>query len=221
MRILTIDTATPVETVAVVDGGAVLAERTTRAGRGHADELVAAVADVLDASSVSLNELDGVAVSIGPGRFTGLRVGLATAKGLAAAAGLRILPVPTLEALAAGIGDVGLVCPMLDARRGEVYAALFRSGPAPERLAPDCADDPSSLAARVGVLAQGELVTFVGTGATLYESEIDAALVGAASFPGTSFERPSPAAMAALAARAAGDAPVDAASLSPFYLRGV
>ncbi|MFH1502682.1 MAG: tRNA (adenosine(37)-N6)-threonylcarbamoyltransferase complex dimerization subunit type 1 TsaB [Candidatus Eisenbacteria bacterium] len=226
MRILTIDTSTTVEAAAVVDGERVLSERAILAGRGRADELVAAVAGALSDASTRLADLDGVAVSVGPGRFTGLRVGLATAKGLTAATGLPLLPVPTLEALAAsafdpgerGETDVSLVCPMLDARRGEVYAALFRRGAAMERVLADGAWDPIEFAARAGEVAGGETLTLVGTGAVLYASELAHALGAAALFPEPSVERPTPVAIAAVGVERG---PADVSSVVPVYLRGV
>lgn len=225
MRILTIETATPTESIAVVLDGELVAERTARAGRGRADELVAAVADVLERSSLALTDLDALAVSIGPGRFTGLRVGLATAKGLSAPTGVPVLPIPTLEALAASVRaeDAALrnnVCAMLDARRGEVYSATFGPVGAPERLSADAAIHP--VAAAVGAVdASGGAVVFVGTGASLYASEIVKAVGDAARFPRRSIEVPDPRAMAALAERRAGDATADLASIRPVYLRGL
>ena len=220
MRILTIETSTPVEEVAVVEDGTVLCSRRSRAGRGRADELVGAVAEVLRSSNASLSCLDGVAVSIGPGRFTGLRVGLATAKGLAAATGLRVVPVPTLEALAmsAGVAE-GLVCPLLDARRGEVYAALFHLGGKRARLMPDLALAPERLAARVSVFAGGAPVLFVGTGADLHFSEIRAAFGESAVFA-ADVSMPAPTALAALAEglRFEKSSPD---GIEPIYLRGI
>jgi tRNA threonylcarbamoyladenosine biosynthesis protein TsaB len=224
LRILTIETATPVEAVAVVDGEDLLAERTTLAGRGRADELVSAVASVLSESGLGLRELEAVAISIGPGRFTGLRVGLATAKGLTAATGLPLLPVPTLEALAASapaVPGAALVCPMLDARRGEVYAALFRRGPVLKRVLPERAIDPTEFAVLVRDVAAGSGVVFVGTGAALYSSELTGELEDLALFPEPAVERPGPVALATLAAGVAERGGVDDSSLVPVYLRGV
>ncbi len=132
VRVLTIETSTPSEEVAVVDDGAVLASERRVAGRGQADELLAAVSSVLETSGTPLERLDAIAVSIGPGRFTGLRVGLSTAKGLAAASGVPVLPAPTLEALA-GSGGVfdGLVCHLVGTVLGD--RATF---PSPEIDAP-------------------------------------------------------------------------------------
>jgi tRNA threonylcarbamoyladenosine biosynthesis protein TsaB len=220
MRILTIETSTPLEIVAVVEDGVVLAERRTTAGRGHRDRLARSIEEALGQSGTKLRALGAIAVSIGPGRFTGLRVGLATAKGLAVATGLGVRPVPTLPALALSAGATdGLVCPALDARRGEVYAALLRprSGTV---VMPEEASAPSDLARRVGALARGEPVTFVGTGAVAYRDEIEAALGSLARFAPHELTAPLPLALARLASEAPELRGAGLAALEPTYLRG-
>jgi tRNA threonylcarbamoyladenosine biosynthesis protein TsaB len=90
----------------------------------HASELMPAVADVMERAGVDWDELDAIAVGVGPGTFTGLRIGIATARALATAAGLPLRRVSSLAALAAGIDDL-VRLPLIDARRGEVFAALY------------------------------------------------------------------------------------------------
>jgi tRNA threonylcarbamoyladenosine biosynthesis protein TsaB len=222
MLILTIETSTPTERVAVVRDGAVLTELTEAVGRGHTEKLLAAVETVLSRSSVALEDLDAIAVSIGPGRFSGLRVGLATAKGLAAASGIPVVPVETLAALAETARPVeGLICPMLDARKGEVYGALFRLGGSRERLLPDVAVTPGELLERVSEAAEDGPVLCLGSGASVCRAEIEAALGGAARFPEADVEAPAPSAIAALAAERDLPDPSDAATLEPVYLRGI
>lgn len=106
--------------------GSIVAERSVATSGGHGLLLLRLIDETLAAARIGLGDLDGVAVSIGPGSFTGLRIGLATAKGLAFAKDLRLVAVPTLPALAraSGVSD-GLVSSVLDARKHEVYAALF------------------------------------------------------------------------------------------------
>ena len=99
----------------------------------HASELMPAVAEVMDASGLSWGDLRAIAVGVGPGAFTGLRIGVATARALAAANGLPLRPVSSLAALAAGIDDE-LRLAVIDAKRGEVFAALY--GPDGALLAP-------------------------------------------------------------------------------------
>jgi len=118
-----------------------------RLGRppAHASELMPAVAEAMERADVVWSDLNAVAVGIGPGTFTGLRIGIATARALATAAGLPLRRVSSLTALAAGI-DAPLKLPLIDARRGEVFAALFDGG---GELWPPFAASPEDLIARL------------------------------------------------------------------------
>ena len=129
MRVLGLDTATRVASVALVEDERVVWERSSQASPGHGRMLARLVEEAFHAAGWLARDLTRVAVSIGPGSFTGLRIGLGLAKGLAYAARASVVPVPTLSALAAvAPADPGdLVCPMLDARKGEVYGALFEA----------------------------------------------------------------------------------------------
>ncbi len=126
MRILAIDTATSVTRVAVLDGDRLTAQ-VEEGGRPHAAALLPAVESVLSDAGLALGEIEGFAVSIGPGSFTGLRIGLATIKAFALGTGRPAAPVPTLAALAWPLRDQAedlVAC--LDAQRGELYAAGYR-----------------------------------------------------------------------------------------------
>jgi len=136
----------------VARDGAVLAEGVHRESRSHTASLPALVERVLGDAGLALEDVEGIAVSIGPGSFTGLRIGLALAKGLAFAGGLPLVGVPTLEALAWVVDAAPgtSVCAALDARKREVYAALFAlEAGGPRRLTPDLALAPEALAARL------------------------------------------------------------------------
>ena len=113
---------------------------------GHSRELLPAVEDLLDRAGVGWAEVRGVAVGVGPGTFTGLRIGVATARALATAAHVPVHPVSSLAALAAGI-DQPLALPLIDAKRGEVFGALYESG---ERVVEPFAARPEQLAERAG-----------------------------------------------------------------------
>jgi tRNA threonylcarbamoyladenosine biosynthesis protein TsaB len=133
MFILGIDTATPIASVGITRDGAVLAEESLpertygQQATPHTETLLPLIGRVLAQAGVTLAEIEGIGVSIGPGSFTGLRIALGTVKGFAYAMGQKVVGVPTLEALARTVSEgAGLVCPLLDARKGEVYAALFR-----------------------------------------------------------------------------------------------
>jgi tRNA threonylcarbamoyladenosine biosynthesis protein TsaB len=120
--------------------------------RSHTASLPALVDRVLADAGVTIGDVEGLAVSIGPGSFTGLRIGLALAKGIAFAGGLPLVGVPTLEALAhvADASPGETICAAIDARKREVYAALFTATPAgPRRVSTDVALAPEALAARL------------------------------------------------------------------------
>lgn len=132
MKVLGIETATTVCGVAIAEDGTVLAQAEIEERRVHAEKLLTLIDDVLREAHSPLREMDGIAVSIGPGSFTGLRIGLSVGKGLVFATEGKLIAVPTLEALAlraseaTGIHDGSYVLPMLDARRDDVYCQLFR-----------------------------------------------------------------------------------------------
>ena len=112
---------------ALLDGDRLVGETTVSIALTHSERLMVVVDRLLTDCGWSAKELEGLAVSIGPGSFTGLRVGIATVKGLALALGLPVAPVPTLDALAATLPFADApVCPLLDARKGEVFCSLYR-----------------------------------------------------------------------------------------------
>lgn len=126
MKVLAIDTSTLTGSVALVDDGKVLAELVADVRAAHSSALLPFVHEVLERACVLLGAVDLLAVAIGPGSFTGVRIAIATAKGLSLGTGKPLVGVPTLDALvAAAIGARGAVAAVLDARRGEVFAAAF------------------------------------------------------------------------------------------------
>lgn len=140
MIVLGIDTSTWWASVAVAVDGETRAAVRERANRSHATDLLPLIERVLGAAGLSPRAIDAVAVTGGPGSFSGLRVGMSTAKGLAYATGARLVTVPTLEALAHSVdGHAGTVVALLDARKGELYAAQFACDTAGEcrRTEPD------------------------------------------------------------------------------------
>lgn len=127
MYILGVETSSRTGSAAIVSETSILSFSLLNIEMTYSERLMPTVDEVLRAASLSLNQLDGFAVSIGPGSFTGLRVGLSTIKGLAFATGKPVAAVPTLEALAWNLPFSSFpVCPMMDARKDEVYAALYR-----------------------------------------------------------------------------------------------
>ena len=126
MKILAVETSTRCQSVAIMDGTSVLAEQRCEDCSSHTRQLLPAIDALLKSSGFRLKSLDGLAVSLGPGSFTGLRVGLSTMMALRLAKGLPLVGVPTLEALAWNVPEaVGRICPTLKSRVGEVYWAQF------------------------------------------------------------------------------------------------
>src|ERR1700693_5170765 len=126
MRVLAVDSATEACSVALLNGEATIG-RSAQLGLPHAPQILGMVEAGLAEAEVSLSMLDGIAASIGPGAFTGVRISVAVAQGLAFGAGLRVVPVSTLEALACQVirGGAGRALACLDARMGEVYWGCF------------------------------------------------------------------------------------------------
>ena len=134
MKILAFDTAMAACSVAVIDadrdGCTLLADHQEARPRGHAEVLVPLIGEVMERAGTSFDDLDRIAVTTGPGTFTGVRIGIATARGLALASGVPLVGITTLEAIAAGAIEFGAekrpVACVIDARRGEVYIQCFR-----------------------------------------------------------------------------------------------
>lgn len=162
--ILLIETSASVCSVAVARSGEVISYREEREPNRHAELLSVFCDEVLREANVSVQQLDAVAVSGGPGSYTGLRIGASTAKGYCFALEIPLIAVPTLEAMAAGmissVKDNEILCPMIDARRMEVYTAMYSTGLAvireTEAIVLDESDFISSLA--------GKKILFSGDG---------------------------------------------------------
>lgn len=166
MLVLALDTATAVCSVALARDSAVLAEITSNLPSTHSQRLLPMVDSLFTETGLKPTQLDLLAVSRGPGSFTGLRLGIATVKGLGLALNLPVVGVSTLEVLAHNFSG-GLVCPVLNARLGQVYAALYRTGPdsQPTCLLPDQAISIPDLLLRLK--EEREPIWFCGDGAEL------------------------------------------------------
>ena len=216
MRLLALETATLAGGAALLDAGRLIGESRLNIALTHSERLMAVVDRLLQDCGWDATSLDALAVSIGPGSFTGLRVGAATAKGLALALEIEVAPVPTLDALAATLPFADApVCAILAARRDEVYCSLYRwTGAAMARewdyLALPPAEAAARLEAPVIVLGDGVAACrpHLGRlGAGLREADLVHSL-------------PSPAVVGALghAILAAGGG-IPAERLAPLYLR--
>lgn len=168
MLILGVDSATQVAGVAIIDDHQLLAESFFNTRKNHSQRLLPMIANLIAGAGLELADLDGLAVAIGPGSFTGLRIGLATVKGLAHAGQKPLVGIPTLDSLAWNAWEVpGLVCPVLSARRQEVYTALYRWQEGELcRITPYQAIDPASLVNSLQSYAMP--VYFLGDGVVPY-----------------------------------------------------
>jgi tRNA threonylcarbamoyladenosine biosynthesis protein TsaB len=148
MRVLALETSTLAGGVALCEDGRVVGLSVLNVALTHSERLMSMVDRLLEDCRWTLGQVQGLAVSIGPGSFTGLRVGAATVKGLSLALGLPVAAVPTLDALAANLPFAdALVCPLLDARKGEVYVCRYRwAGQAMERNSDYLALSPPDVA---------------------------------------------------------------------------
>lgn len=126
MKILALDSSGLVASAALVEGDKLIAEYTIQYKKTHSQTLLPMVEEIRDMVELDLNTVDAIAVAAGPGSFTGLRIGSATAKGLAFALDKPIVPVPTVDGLAYQMyGTDALVCPIMDARRNQVYTGIY------------------------------------------------------------------------------------------------
>jgi tRNA threonylcarbamoyladenosine biosynthesis protein TsaB len=217
MRVLALDTATEACSVALLSGDEFIS-RSAEGGRSHAQQVLEMVEAVLAEAEGSLSMLDGIAASIGPGAFTGVRISVSVAQGLAFGAGLRVVPVSTLEALAlqavqSGGGRLALAC--LDARMGEVYWGCFAADLARGLIAscPASVGPPGSVVLPVPGAYRG-----IGRGFGAYPAL--AALPGLELDPRDTRALPNAREFAQLGAlRLQRGEGMDPADLSPLYLR--
>ena len=126
MRILGIESSSLVASVAIVTDDILTAEYTVNLKKTHSQTLLPMIDEVIRMLEIELDSIDAIAVSGGPGSFTGLRIGSATAKGLGLAMKKPLIHVPTVDAMAYGLyGTDALICPVMDARRNQVYTGLY------------------------------------------------------------------------------------------------
>jgi len=165
MLVLGVETSTMQGGAALVGDDGLCSEYTLNVEATHSERLLPTIDRMFRDAGVGLDTLSGLAVSIGPGSFTGLRIGLSTVKGLAYATGLPVVGVPTLEALASSVPfGREQVCPVLDARKQEVYAALFRcERGALVRIMEDTALAPEALCGKIR-----RPTIFLGDGLAVY-----------------------------------------------------
>lgn len=216
MNLLTIDTSTSTCSIALTRGEELRAELLLVGGPTLTSRLLSSVDTVLQSAGMTVAELDGFGVALGPGAFTGLRVGVAAVKGLALACSRPVTGFSSLAMLAANLPwALHPVCPMFDARKKEVYAALYRCGELPDVILPDCVVSPERFLERL----DGPTI-FVGEGALRYRELILSALGDNAFFAPSHLHQPRAAAGSVLARAAiARGETVPLALLNPAYIR--
>ncbi len=196
MTLLVLDTSGPVCGTAVMDEARVFSEWTVQNRLTHSASLMPMVEAVLKAAGKTISEMDAVAAVTGPGSFTGVRIGVATAKGLAHGAGIPCIPVDALETISrsAGVFD-GVVCPIQDARAGQVYGAAFRGK---ERLTENAALALTDYLQQIRAL--GDRFLFTGDGVAVHRERIRELLGNLAQFsvPALCYPRPAVAGQIAL-----------------------
>ena len=219
MLVLGIESSTPVASVALVGQEGLVAEFTLNIGLTHSEQLLPMIAELIEEARVSTGQLEGIAIASGPGSFTGLRIGMATAKALSQGKGLPLIAVPTLEALATTQSTSNmLIAPLMNARKSEVYTALYRfHSQKLEQIEPVQAISPQEWVKCLA--AHKEKIVFLGDGVHVYQDTWNQ-LGELAVYPPSIMQgvRGSTVALLGRQSLLAGEAD-DLYKLKPFYLR--
>ena len=175
MRILAMDSSGLVATVAVLEDDEMIAEYTVNYKKTHSQTLLPMLDEIVKMTELDLATIDAIAVAGGPGSFTGLRIGSATAKGLGLALGKPLIHVPTVDGMAYNLfGNQGLICPIMDARRNQVYTGFYRFEEQFEIVEEQMAISVSELIDKLNT--GGEMVTFLGDGVPVYRKQLEEGL---------------------------------------------
>lgn len=199
MKLLVLDSSGLVASVALIEDDRLIAEYTTGNKLTHSQTLLPMLDEVTKMTSFNIESIDAIAVAMGPGSFTGLRIGAATAKGLGLALHKPIIPVPTVDGLAYQLfGAAHLICPMMDARRKQVYTGFYRfCGADMEVVKGQCAQSVEDTLAQLKEYK--EPVIFLGDGLPVYRKEIEEAMGEDAIFAPAHANRQRAGAVGALA----------------------
>lgn len=220
MRILALDSSGLVAAVAIVEEEQTIAEYTVNYKKTHSQTLLPMLDEIVKMTEMDLNTIDAIAISGGPGSFTGLRIGSATAKGLGLALNKPLIHVPTLEGLAYNLCGVdSLICPIMDARRNQVYTGIYRlDGEEFQVVKDQMAMDIVELAEQLN--AFGEKVTFLGDGVPVYRSVLEERLSVPYAFAPANMNRQRAASVGVLGLRYLREGRIETAKEhQPDYLR--
>lgn len=220
MKIVAVDTATTSLSVAVLDNDSVLVEKTFVSQETHSKHLHQTIKSVLDMAGICVESVDAFAVTIGPGSFTGLRIGVSTVKGLAFALQKPVVAVSTLEALAwPFLLSSMIICPIIDARRGEVYMARYMSQEGEKGALRVIEKEILSSPEKMGE-GLNEPVILVGSGATAYREILKKRLGSLAHFAPVHMNSVRGAVVGELGFKKLAKKEYDdVSSLSPLYIR--
>lgn len=202
MKIIAIDSSGLVASVAIWEDGIIVAEYTTNYKKTHSQTLLPMLDEVSKMTLLDMKEVDAIAVAAGPGSYTGLRIGAATAKGIAYSLGKPIIPVSTLDGLAYNFwGCETLICPLMDARRGQVYAGIYEIDD-DGKLIEVLEKQATMIDEVIGKINQlGKKVVFLGDGACVYKELLEAEVKAEMLFAPAHRNYQSAASVATLAAR--------------------
>lgn len=219
MKLLGIESSSLVASAAVVTDDELTAEYTVNFKKTHSQTLLPMIDEIVRMLELDLKTIDAIAVAGGPGSFTGLRIGAATAKGLGLAVKKPLVHVPTVDALAYNLwGSDGLICPIMDARRSQVYTGLYHMRHGIQVVKPQCAMGMGDLIQCLKEL--GEPVIFLGDGVAVNKCRIEEELKIAYEFAPSSHNRQRAASVAALGMEYLKKGmTVEAAEFVPDYLR--
>ncbi|MBQ8030567.1 MAG: tRNA (adenosine(37)-N6)-threonylcarbamoyltransferase complex dimerization subunit type 1 TsaB [Butyrivibrio sp.] len=231
MKILAIDTSGLVGSVALLDGGTLTAQFSIQYKTTHSEILMPMLKDIADKIHLDMKSVDAIAVAAGPGSFTGLRIGSATAKGLALAIDCPIIPVPTVDGLAYNLyGNEKIICPMMDARRSQVYTGIYTFVPAATEeknfeqafvmrvIHQQFATSVEDIAGRLNEI--GKPVILLGDGIPVYHDKLESLLTVPFTVAPAHLGRQSAASVAALSEVLARDGKmVPSDDFAPDYLR--
>ena len=198
MKILGLDSSGIVASVAIVEDDVLIAEYTVNYKKTHSQTLLPMLDEIAKMTELDLNSIDAIAVAAGPGSFTGLRIGSATAKGLGLALKKPLIAIPTVEGLAYNLYDIsGLICPIMDARRKQVYTGIYRFTDHQLKVEEDQMAVPMETV--IEKLNQyGEAVTFLGDGVSVFHELIAEKMTVPYSFAPAHVNKQRAAAVAAL-----------------------
>lgn len=217
MKVLGIETSTYSESLAVVEDDIVLAEFSLNNGSWHSEKLLPMIEWLLKEAGIDKKKLDGIAISMGPGSFTPLRIGISTAKGIAFSLGIPVVGISSLEVLAWNLLFTPLkICSIIDAKKGEVFAAFFKSNDGNlRRESEDILCSPQHIYGMIN-----ERTVFIGSGALLYKDYLKDSLGERAMFCSLNFNLPRVSNCALLGAKMLKNGYRDNVSiLAPQYLK--